>query len=132
MMETRSALTAPLKRGRRAAPPRQLGRNVRCGGVDHRAHTRDAIRREAADSRVLANHLFVIGDVDAVDLVVGDVAFHPLDLRPESAEHAAGLLGDGTEFLDAHPSRSRHVALDDKSWHRDSLSFPVNLYLAKK
>ena len=63
--------------------------------VDDVPHLRNAVRGEASLARVFAHHLFVGRDVDAVDLVVGDVALQPLNLGPEVAQHRAGLLRDG-------------------------------------
>ena len=42
--------------------------------------------------RVFTHRVFVGRDVDAVDFVVGDVAFQPLDLRPHLFKHPAGGL----------------------------------------
>ena len=56
---------------------------------DHCPYPDDFVRGECAFPRVLAHHFLVRRDVDAVDLVVRDVAVNPLDLRPHLSEHAA-------------------------------------------
>jgi hypothetical protein len=38
---------------------------------------------------MLKHHLLVGSDIDAVDLVVGDITLHPLDLGSQTLEHAA-------------------------------------------
>ena len=57
--------------------------------VNHRSHLGDAIGRKASLFRVFPNCGFAGGDVHAVDLVIGDVAVEPLDLRPHALEHVA-------------------------------------------
>src|SRR5262249_48328823 len=64
----------------------------RGGGIDDVLDLGDLVRREAALLRVLAHHVLVRGDVYAVDLVARHVALHPLDLRTETLQDAAGLL----------------------------------------
>ena len=51
------------------------------GGVDDRVHGRDDVGGKSAEASVLPHQVRVVGDVDAVDLVVGDVALDPLDPR---------------------------------------------------
>ena len=48
-------------------------------GHSSRSDPGDLVHRKAAAIRVLPNDLHVVRVVDAVDLVVGDVAMHPLD-----------------------------------------------------
>src|ERR1700675_3336664 len=50
------------------------GRSLRGRGVDHGPDLGDLVGGEASLLRVLAHHLRVRRDVDAVDLVVGHVA----------------------------------------------------------
>ena len=54
----------------------------------------DLVGREAAAAGVLEEDVLVRRHVDAVDLVVGDVALQPADLGPEVADHLVGLLAD--------------------------------------
>src|SRR5689334_9155085 len=75
------------------------------------------IAREAAASRMLADHLLVRSTVDAIELVVGDVAVHPLNLRPELSEHIAGSLGGHLDVFWGKPAYSRHLTLDYKLGH---------------
>src|SRR5580658_5734231 len=89
---------AEFERTGRAAEEQCLGsRSNGFGGsgIDDAADLRDAVGREAALARMLPYHLLVGRDVNAVNLVVGDVALQPLDLRAEIGEHRAGLLRDG-------------------------------------
>jgi hypothetical protein len=55
--------------------------------IDHVADLADLVRWEAAALSVLADDLFVGRTIDAVDLIVGDVAVHPLNFRPKIAKH---------------------------------------------
>ena len=59
------------------------------GRINDRGNFRDPICREAPLLGMLPNHLFVRCDVDAVDLVAGHVALHPLNLWTHLAEHTA-------------------------------------------
>ena len=59
------------------------------GGIDDVLDLRDAIRGKPALLGMFADQFFAGGDVDAVDLVVGHVAVHPLDLWPEISQDAA-------------------------------------------
>ena len=53
-----------------------------CRGVDHLSDFRNPIGREAALLRVFTHHLFIRRDIDAVDLILGDITLDPLNLRP--------------------------------------------------
>ena len=53
-------------------------------GIEESPHRRDAVRGQAGPPRVLGDRLLVGGQVDAVHLVVGDVAVDPLDPGPSS------------------------------------------------
>src|SRR5262245_2915292 len=61
---------------------------VRAGGVDDGAHARDAVGGEAAGRGVLADRLFAVRAVHAIDLVAGDVALDPLDVGAHRCQHA--------------------------------------------
>src|SRR6185436_6833941 len=54
-----------------------------CGWINNLLDFRDAVCREAASLSVRSNHCFVLGNIDAVDLVPSDVAVQPLNLRAE-------------------------------------------------
>jgi len=70
-----------------------------CSRIDHGFDLQDAVRREAALSRVLTYGLFVRRDVDAVDLVGSDIAVYPLDPGPQVAKHTAGSLRDRLKLM---------------------------------
>jgi hypothetical protein len=48
---------------------------------------------------MFANDVFVGRPINAVDLVVGDVALHPLDFRPELTKHTTAGLRCALEFI---------------------------------
>ena len=70
-----------------AAPLRPLAkmllRRLLRRRVDHLAHFGDLGCGKAADLGVLANDRFVLGEIDAERLVVGDIALDPLDVGAE-------------------------------------------------
>jgi len=57
--------------------------------IDSRPHFTHPVAGKAAALRVLADESLVRGDVQAVDLVVGHGALHPLKVRSKLAEHLA-------------------------------------------
>src|SRR4249920_3771427 len=63
-------------------PPELLRRLLR-RRVDHLAHFGDLGRGKSADLGVLADDGFVLGEIDAERLVVGDIALDPLDVGAE-------------------------------------------------
>src|SRR5580704_6888955 len=87
------------------------------GGVDDAANLGDAVGGEAALAGVLADHLFVGRDVDAVDFVVGDVAMKPLDLGTEIAQDGAGFFSDGLRLLGRYCTDTWNFAFNDELWH---------------
>src|SRR5262249_30507570 len=93
------------------------------GRVDDRPHLRDAVRREPALPRVLANEIRRGRDVDAVDPVVGDVALDPLDLGSQAVEDGARPLRDALELRGRELSGARDVALDDVLRHDAHATF---------
>src|SRR5262249_35223630 len=56
--------------------------------------------------------------VDAIDLVVGDVALDPLNRRAHALQHAARLLRDRLQFLPRQFSGSDDLPFDDEFGHR--------------
>src|SRR4051794_40570644 len=90
---------------------------LRRGRVDDRPDPRDAVGGEPALPGVLAHRLLVRREVHAVDLVVGDVALDPLDLRPHPPQDAAGLLRDGLELLGGQLPGAGDLSLDDELGH---------------
>ncbi len=69
--------------------PPDFGLGFGSGGIDDAADLGDLVGGEAALLGVLSDHLLVGSDVDAVNLVVHDVAVEPLDLRAHTAEDTA-------------------------------------------
>ena len=55
------------------------------GRIDRLGDLGDLRRREAADLGVLADHRFILGEVDAEGLVGGDIALDPLYVGAELA-----------------------------------------------
>ena len=66
---------------------------------------------------MFAHACLVRGDIDAVDLVVGNEGLDPLDLRSHGAEHTTGGLGDGGELLRGEFARVGDGAFDDEFGH---------------
>lgn len=81
------------------------------GRVNHTANRGNAIGREAALRGMVAYGLFVGGDVDAIDFVVGDVALDPLHAG-KSANHPAGFLRDGVQVGSREFAGARNFAFD--------------------
>ena len=77
----------------------------------------DGVDGKPAAAAVLADDLLGGGHVDAGDLVVGDVALHPLDVGSEVAEHLVGLAGDGRKSGGVHLTGARDGALDEVLRH---------------
>ena len=69
------------------------------GRVDHGSDVVDGVGGEAAAVGVLEDRLGAVGDVDAEQLVVGDVAVHPLGARRQRGEHFVGFRRDGGELF---------------------------------
>ena len=72
----------------------------------------NGIGREAALAGMFKDHFLVGGNIDAVDLVAGHIALHPLDLRAEFAEHPAGSLGDAFELFGGQVPRTGDLAFN--------------------
>lgn len=66
---------------------------------------------------VLNDHLFIRGDIHAVDFVARDIALLPLNLRAQLVEHPAGSLRDGFQFLCRQFSGPWNLAFNDEFWH---------------
>src|SRR5687767_11691977 len=93
-------------------------------GIDHRFHFEDLVRREPALFGVAADQVLARGDVDAEELVAGDVALQPLDPRAELAEDIAALLGDPAELRGGELAGSGQLAFDHEFGHlRSSVTF---------
>src|SRR6266446_38225 len=86
-------------------------------GIDHGGQAGDLVGREAAAAGVLQDDVRIRGDVDAVELVVGDVAVEPVDLGPQVGDDLVGLLRDRPQLLGGKAAGPRQVALDHKLRH---------------
>jgi len=60
--------------------------------IDNPFYFRDTIRRKSSLRGVFAHGRLIRSDIHAINLVVGHIAFKPLDLRPDLLEDAARLL----------------------------------------
>lgn len=88
------------------------------GRIDHLSDLGNAVGREAALFGVFTHQLRVGRDVDAIDLVVRDVALDPVDLRAELLQDAARFLGDGLQLCGREFSDAGNFAFDDLFGHR--------------
>jgi hypothetical protein len=59
------------------------------GGIYHGSDLGNAVGRESTFFGVFLNSRFIRCDVDAIDFVVGHIAFYPLDFWPHVAKDAA-------------------------------------------
>ena len=50
--------------------------------INDRPNLRDAIGRKSTHLRMFAYGIFIRSNVYAIDFVIGDIALHPLNLRP--------------------------------------------------
>src|SRR5690349_12056086 len=74
---------------------------------------------------MLADHFLVWRTVYAIELVVGDVAVDPLNLRPEFPEHVTRSLRGHLDIFGWQPAYARHLTLDHILGHvRFSTSLP--------
>jgi hypothetical protein len=70
--------------------------------------------RKTADLGVTADDGFILGQVHAKGLVIGDVGFHPLDIGPELSQCLVGLRGRAAQLLALQAADLGNVALDDE------------------
>src|SRR5205085_9685835 len=82
------------------------------GGVHHVAHFGHLVAGKSSALSMLTDHLLVGRAIDAVDLVVGNVAVHPLDLRPKVFQHRTGRLRRLPEVFGPKLAGARHFTLD--------------------
>jgi hypothetical protein len=97
------------------------------GGVDDGFDGGDGVGGEACVCGVFADEVFAGCDVDADDLVRGDVGVDPLDLGTEVSEDRAGVLGGGYELVRGEVADVGHVAFDEVLWHGGSFLGGVRL-----
>ena len=67
--------------------------------IDHRLDFGNDVGGEAGQPCMLPDHRLVLGEIDAERLVVGDVAFLPLDARSQLGERVVRLMSDRAEAL---------------------------------
>src|SRR5215469_1076192 len=92
-------------------------RLFRSGWIDHTAHFRDAVCREAATGGMFAHRGFIRRDVNAIDFVVGHEAFQPLDLWTELTQHGTRFLRNGVQFARREFAGTRNFTLNDEFRH---------------
>src|SRR6476660_5868653 len=80
---------------RRGSGPRRISALAR--RIENGHNRGDDVRRNAGDPCMLAHHVLVLCQVDAEDLVAGDVRVFPLDALAETAQGVVADLGEGTE-----------------------------------
>src|SRR5262249_49256624 len=86
-----------------------------CRRVDHLFDRGDLGGWEAADLRVLADDAFIFCKVDAERLVVGDVAFDPLNVGSKPAQRFVRLSCGAAQLLPLQRADLRNIALDHES-----------------
>src|SRR5215475_8582775 len=84
---------------RRTGGYRLTHRRLGGGRIDDGAAFGDPVRGETALPGVFANQFFVSRDVNAINAIVHDVAFDPLNLWSEVAQHSARFLRNGLELF---------------------------------
>src|SRR5690606_18526867 len=80
--------------------------------IDNPIDLRNPRHREIPTPGMLANHLFVLGDVDAAELIVAHVAVLPLDLWPELLEYAIGFQRHGLQIPHRKTAHARRFTFD--------------------
>ena len=90
------------------------------GRIDDVAHLRDAVGRKAGVLRMLPDQLGIGRAVDAVDLVIGDVAMDPLDVGSHILEHAAGLLRRALQLPARERAGTGHFTFDHELGHGET------------
>src|SRR5579872_1210693 len=66
---------------------------------------------------MLPHHGVIGSNVDAINLVLSDEAFHPLDLGPQVFQHAARLLRNCLNFVPGQTACVWNLTLDDVFGH---------------
>ena len=67
---------------------------VQVGRVNETPYGGDTIGGNACKAGVLPNSVFVWREVNAIDLILGDVTVEPLNLRPHCFQRLQGTQGD--------------------------------------
>src|SRR5262249_52799493 len=89
--------------------------------IEDRLNARDAGGGDPGRLGVTADLVLAVREIDAVELVVGHVALHPLDVRPHAGKSLARFLRGRVELSRGHAPCARNVALDDIFFHCFSL-----------
>ena len=71
----------------------------------------------ACHSAVAGSKVFVVGSIDAIDLVASDITLDPLDGCPESVKNAAGLLRNALQVFSRKTAGPRDFAFDNVLGH---------------
>ena len=85
--------------------------------VDHSADSGDTIGGNADAPGMFKDGCFVGREVDAINLVAGDIAMHPLNIRTQRLENVDGLSRKLAQFRLREIADSGDFALDDKFRH---------------
>src|SRR5262245_10438867 len=78
---------------------------------------------------MLPDRLHIRSDVNAVDLLLGEITVDPLNLWTHLAQHAAGLLGDALALFGGQFARSGHISFDHILRHCVFLSAILSLFV---
>ena len=92
-------------------------RLVQGGRVNEATHCRDPIGWDTGQARMLPNSIFIGRDVNAVDLVLGDITVQPLDLRSYSTQSLQRTEGHLPDLHIGQGSGARDLAFDYKLRH---------------
>jgi hypothetical protein len=82
--------------------------------IDHIANLGNLGGGKAADLRVPADDGLICGEINAKRLIVRDVAFEPLDIRPELSQHPIRLCCRSAELFALEGAHLWNIAFDDK------------------
>src|SRR4029079_2019036 len=97
-------------------PPLHKLRGCRCR-IDRALDLGNPVGGKAAHLGVLADQRRVLGQIDAVDLVLRDVRFHPLDVSAKLAEDGIRLFCRRAHLLALQGADGRHFTFNDKTLH---------------
>src|SRR5438046_1214353 len=120
-----------LRCGRKPRPFKTRAKSATCAlshkdtlfsrrGIDNRRDLGNLVGRKSTLPCVFANHLFIGGAVNAVDLVVRHITLDPLNLRSQVPEHSTRFLRNGVELVFRKLSRARQFAFYYVLGHRSS------------
>src|SRR5215469_1894512 len=96
--------------------------------INHTGDLGDTSGGKSALLGVFPDRCLVLGDVDTIDFVAGDVAFDPLDFGPHAAQDGARLLGNSAQLFGAQRTCIGNLPLNQKFRHRSSSSWFTSLW----